>query len=165
MLEAVAAIVMLAILTAIAVPTYLSVSGGQQDASAEQALLAVKIAARTISNAPGNYNTYPASTITSLATAGSTVPSSLTVTTGISTSPYIVSGVVVSSTQLLLAAKSASGNCFVLLDNPSTQVTTWAQSVSGTCTATGAIGLVSSITGTMNTSGSSSGPSSISLPN
>ena len=164
MLEAVAAIVMLAILTAVAVPTFMSVSGGQEDAAAEQALLAVKIAARGIANAPGNYHTYPATTITDLSTAGTTVPSSLTVTTGTSTSSYVVSGVVVSSTQLLLAAKSASGNCFVLLDNPTTQVTTWAQSATGTCVATGAIGLVSSVTGTMNNSGSGAGPSTISLP-
>ena len=110
MLEATAAIVMLAILSAIAIPTFFSVTSGAQDTTAEQSLLTVRIAARSIANAPGNYASYPAATITDLSTTGNVLPANLAVTTGASTSPYLVSGVVVSSTQLLLAAKSPSGN-------------------------------------------------------
>jgi len=164
MLEATAAIVMLAILSAIAIPTFFSVTSGAQDTTAEQSLLTVRIAARAIANAPGNYASYPAATITDLSTTGNVLPANLAVMTGASTSPYLVSGVVVSPTQLLLAAKSPSGNCFVMLDNPSTQVTTWAVSSTGTCIATGAIGLVGSIAGTMSTQNSAAGPSTISLP-
>jgi len=152
------AVGMLLVLMTIAIPIYSTVLADGQDQSALSALKLAQVAERNVAYLANNHNSYPSNLATQIQ-----LPSNLSATTSASTGPRVVSAYVVSTSQLLMSVRSATGKCYVLYDQTTAQPT-WAVSSSGTCLASAAASLLSSITGSYDTSTGGSGPSSISLP-
>jgi prepilin-type N-terminal cleavage/methylation domain-containing protein len=111
LVELMVVVLVIGILLAIAIPTFLGAKSKSADAVARSALATTRTTARVIASA----GTYP-STVAELAAAESAV----TFVTGPSTGPSVVS-VNFGSTELLAAVRSRSGTCFGLVEDGSSR--------------------------------------------
>lgn len=145
-------LIIMSILTLIAIPVYTQLESQNSDQAAESQLNAAQLAARAVAAGVGQSYSFPSDLETQIS-----LPQPLNPTSGASTSVDQISIFEVSSTQVLMADMSSSGNCIVLYD-PLGGTSTWARSTTGSCSAQGASGMISSITGTRTN------PATISLP-
>ena len=123
LIELMVVVLIIAILIAIAIPTFLGAKSRAQDKAAQSSLR------NALTNAKGIYtdqDSYLGATTTALVAA----EPSLTFTAGASASAKNVS-VQTSATSIVLAAKSAGGQCFIIAD-VNTGGTVFATMTSGT---------------------------------
>jgi type II secretory pathway pseudopilin PulG len=149
LIELAVILIIMGVLTAIAIPTYLSLEGQNNNQAAALNLVAAEVAARGLAgqvSSGGSSYGYPSNLSTNLS-----LPQPLTETQNASSSPDQISVYLVSSSQLLLAAQSTSGQCVILYDTTGGLVT-WGLSpgTGGTCEASLMDSLISSITGNEN---------------
>lgn len=142
-------LILMGILSAIAIPTYLALEGQNNDQAAALNLVTAEVAVRGLAGQVGQNGSsyeYPSDLLTDLS-----LPQPLSETSSASTGPDSISIYLVSSSQLLMAAQSLSGRCVVIYDTTGGLVT-WGLSAgtNGTCEASLMEGLLSSITGTEN---------------
>jgi type II secretory pathway pseudopilin PulG len=142
-------LIIMGILTAIAIPTYLTLEGQNNNQAAALSLVAASVAARGLAGEVGTNGGaygYPSDLMTNIS-----LPLPLVATSGASTGPDSISVYLISSSQLLMSAQSLSGRCVLLYDTLG-GVVTWGLSpaAGGTCKASLMNGLISSITGSEN---------------
>jgi type II secretory pathway pseudopilin PulG len=139
-------LIIIGILSAIAVPTYLTLEGQNNNQSAALNLVTAEVAARTLAgevgSSGGSYG-YPSDLMSDIS-----LPQPLVATSDASTDPDHISVYLISSSQLLMTTQSLSGRCVILYDTTGGLVT-WGLSpvAGGTCEASLMDGLISSITG------------------
>lgn len=142
-------LVIMGILTAIAIPTYLTLEAQNNNQAAALNLVAASVAARGLAGQVGTEGSvygYPSNLMSDLS-----LPAPLVAISSVSTDPDHISIDLISSSQLLMTAQSVSGRCVMLYDTTG-GVVTWGMSPSagGTCEASLMDSLISQITGTEN---------------
>ncbi|MGZ6913628.1 MAG: prepilin-type N-terminal cleavage/methylation domain-containing protein, partial [Acidimicrobiia bacterium] len=129
LIELMVVVLIIAILIAIAIPTFLGAKQRAQDKAAQSSLR------NALTNAKGIYtdsDSYSGATTTALAAA----EPSLSFTTGTSTGAKNVS-VASNATTIVMAAKSASGTCYVIGDVATGPGTIFENIGQNTCTTSG----------------------------
>jgi type IV pilus assembly protein PilA len=129
LIELMVVVLIIAILIAIAIPTFLGAKTRAQDKAAQSSLR------NALTNAKGIYtdqDSYANADVTALTAA----EPSLTFTAGTSTGPKNVS-VASNATAIVLAAKSAGGNCYVIGDVATGPGTIFENIGASTCTTSG----------------------------
>jgi type IV pilus assembly protein PilA len=152
LIEVTVILIMMGILALVAVPVYTKLTDQTADQATQSSLSATILAARAVASVNESGYQYPSGLEQDLS-----LPGNIVATTGASTSATLVSVYQISSSQLLLAAESSSGNCMFVY-NTTGGLTTWGEATSGSCSAEDASNLTGSITGPMNS------PSTVILP-
>jgi len=135
LIELMVVVLIIAILLAIAIPTFLGARKRAQDRAAQSSLRNGLTAAKTLFTDTQSYLApNEAGTVTEL---GNIEPSLTFTADGVSAGPKAVS-VTASANQVKAAAKSAGGDCFLISDisgGTGVQGTTYAKTTSGDCKA------------------------------
>jgi type IV pilus assembly protein PilA len=133
LIELMVVVLIIGILIAIALPTFLGARQRAQNRAAQAGLRNALVAAKTLFT---DNNDYTAATTTAMLA----VEPSLTYNAagGVSTGPTNISVNPVSATEWAAAALAASGNCYWIRDRSNGPGTTYGSGVAATCTGTSA---------------------------
>ena len=150
-------LVLIGVLSAVTIPTYLKVTANSNNNNAIQTLRVVQLADQRVASLPANNGYFPstiadpAAVVCNSPVAGAdgplVLPCSMTVVPTASTGTKVISGSYISANYVVWAVLSSSGICEVMLDNAATQVPTWGTTSAATCTASWIAANYSAVTG------------------
>jgi len=142
LVELMVVVLIIAVLLAIAIPTFLGSQGKSKDRATQSALRNTITSAKTVFVDTANYTN-----VTDTALRAAEPSLSFLATGTASTGPKEVSVNPASSTTFYAAAKSASGSCFYIKDDSAATVTYATGPKTDTCSGTTAAGKTFSATG------------------
>jgi type IV pilus assembly protein PilA len=133
LIELMVVVLIIAILIAIAIPTFLGSRGRANDRAAQSSLRNGVTAAKTIFTDTSTYTGATAAALTA-------VEPSLSFLTTVSTGPKVIQVVLSGANDVILSAQSASNKCYFITDS-STYGTAFAMANNGGCTGQTAPGV------------------------